>query len=280
MRIKEEIAEILVRAIKDKDSYGKNNGKIDWSNNGKLAVILMSARSGSTYLQSMFNSIHREDVIAAEFLAPDLLAILKEKYQWGIAELIDSIKEIISSGKKVIWKLNYFHYINALSLEPEVQEILQKQTYIYRLKRKDLTAQILSRYYARTSGLWGIYGDNTRLDYKSKTKEPTNNINHEIADATNFILSSEIGWDRYIGESKIKIIEEIFYEDLIENPLYYMNAIEKKLNLKESKSNDLNRERGEITQKLGKKDESDHDRKLILKNAELLRRKLELMEQG
>ena len=137
---------------------------------------------------------------------------------------------------------------------------------------------MLSRYYARTTGLWEKYNDNTQLKYIDEKRMESSNQLFEITDTINFILSSEMGWDSYIREYKLKVIENFYYEDLIKNPVDHINIIEKCLGLHKSTDKDLDMGKDKITQKLKRREEANRGRQLILRTVGLMEERLGLMK--
>ena len=149
------------------------------------------------------------------------------EYGWEPKDLFNRLRDISYAGCQVVWKLSYPHFRRALSCCPDLQQELLASKKIIRLTRLDIYSQVLSRYLARKTGLWQQYSDGSNTIYKNISNTVTDNVYFEMADALNFIISSELGWDEFlknVGESSSSL--HINYEESVSKPFQTLNSIE------------------------------------------------------
>ena len=82
----------------------------------------------------------------------------------------------------------------------------------------DIYSQVMSRYLARKL----VYGNSIPMaatQFSRHSNAVTDNLYFEMADALNFIISSELGWDDFLEiDSKCLSSLCINYEELVSEP--------------------------------------------------------------
>lgn len=206
------------KAIPPRDFTGADYDRALGLKTDNLLLILSTPRSGSTFLS---DQIYRHGIcLPHEYFQPfQYIPILADRWGCIINDMLDN-EDYIFSLKK--WRTSSAGWLG-INLHGEHLPIFKnfeknflniKKSYIV-LKRRDLIAQSVSFEIAMQTERWSSH-------FKD-SNEPIYSF-HEIKSRLEAIVYQNIMIDAYINNLGI-VANEIYYEDLIKNPIGELAAI-------------------------------------------------------
>ncbi len=200
-------------------------------------LVLTTSRSGSTWLSDLLSGVNQSGPLP-EHLRPQhfKFALAVSDGQGLLRQWLDEAAEMIRSGRsggsKVIW--DYFPELFPLgesaALRTTLAPLSELNPLCLRLRRRDKTAQAVSRYLSSQTGVYHNYKGHFRF-WRRKGKGGSANSRLTLAyDATQIahheaiLQRAETHLDVSIAEMGIEV-HELVYEDLMADPVRVLEPV-------------------------------------------------------